>query len=99
VPIQGRQSGATIEVNPAAGDVRGVMRHEIVHALRDPALWGEPFGLFRREEWRALVRAARGDAALMKRVQDAYSDRPPLCQGSCPLLYFSSISQVGGIGR
>jgi methylase of polypeptide subunit release factors len=23
----------------------------------------------------------------------------PLCQGSCPLLYFSSISQVGGIGR
>jgi DNA replication protein DnaC len=25
--------------------------------------------------------------------------RNPLCQGSCPLLYFSSISQVGGIGR
>ena len=23
---------------------------------------------------------------------------PPLCQGSCPLLYFCSISQVGGIG-
>jgi len=23
----------------------------------------------------------------------------PLCQGSCPLVYFSSISQVGGIGR
>jgi hypothetical protein len=23
----------------------------------------------------------------------------PLCQGSCPLLYFSSIYQVGGIGR
>ena len=23
----------------------------------------------------------------------------PLCQGSCPLLHFSSISQVGGIGR
>ena len=22
----------------------------------------------------------------------------PLCQGRCPLLYFSSISQVGGIG-
>ena len=22
----------------------------------------------------------------------------PLCQGSCPLLYFCSISQVGGIG-
>jgi hypothetical protein len=25
--------------------------------------------------------------------------RPPLCQRSCPPLYFSSISQVGGIGR
>ena len=24
---------------------------------------------------------------------------PPLCQGSCPLLYFFCISQVGGIGR
>ena len=23
----------------------------------------------------------------------------PLCQGSCPPLYFSSISQVGGIGQ
>ena len=23
----------------------------------------------------------------------------PLCQRSCPPLYFSSISQVGGIGR
>ena len=25
--------------------------------------------------------------------------KAPLCQGSCPLLYFYSISQVGGIGR
>jgi len=25
--------------------------------------------------------------------------KTPLCQGSCPPLYFSSISQVGGIGR
>ena len=25
--------------------------------------------------------------------------RYPLCQGSCPLLYFYSISEVGGIGR
>ncbi len=28
-----------------------------------------------------------------------WGDDIPLCQGSCPLLYFSSISQVGGIGR
>jgi transposase len=32
------------------------------------------------------------------RVNDV-ARRHPLCQGSCPLLYFSSISQVGGIGR
>ena len=80
MPIQGRQSGATIEFNPAPGDVRGVMRHEIVHALRDPGLWGEPFGLFSREEWRALVRAARGDTAQMDVVQDAYSDSPASVQ-------------------
>ena len=33
---------------------------------------------------------------IMRRIQPAGR---PLCQGSCPLLYFSSISQVGGIGR
>jgi hypothetical protein len=28
-----------------------------------------------------------------------YLSAPPLCQRSCPPFYFSSISQVGGIGR
>ena len=28
----------------------------------------------------------------------AQRTRVPLCQGSCPPLYFSSIFQVGGIG-
>ncbi|GGE24354.1 Adenine-specific DNA methylase, N12 class [Gemmobacter megaterium] len=75
VPIQGRQRGALIELNPAARDARGVMRHEIVHALRDPDLWGQPYGLFTAEEWRALVRAARVDADLMARVERAYGDK------------------------
>ena len=29
---------------------------------------------------------------------ESYMNARPLCQGSCPLLYFCSISQVGGIG-
>ena len=80
VPIQGRQRGAMIEVNPAAGDARGVMRHEIVHALRDPDLWGASHGLFRPEEWRALVKAARSDADLMDKVRVAYRDRSEAVQ-------------------
>lgn len=74
VPIQGRQSGATIDVNPDSPDVVGVMRHEIVHALRDEGLWGRPYGLFTAPEWRALVKAARADKAIMARVEAAYSD-------------------------
>ena len=38
--------------------------------------------------------AADGSVVFRKKLT-----RVPLCQGSCPLLYFSSISQVGGIGR
>ncbi|MCO1498172.1 hypothetical protein, partial [Limosilactobacillus reuteri] len=56
IPIQGRQSGASIEVNPASPDgVIGVLRHEIIHALRDAGLWGGQFGLFTAEEWKGLV--------------------------------------------
>jgi N12 class adenine-specific DNA methylase len=80
VPIQGRQRGAQIEVNPAAPDARGVMRHEIVHALRDADLWGNPYGLFKPEEWRALVKAARADNDLMERVQRVYGDRSATVQ-------------------
>ena len=39
----------------------------------------------------SFIRNARAALSLRR-------GRPPLCQGSCPLLYFSSISQVGGIG-
>ena len=35
------------------------------------------------------------EALLGRRLYEHF----PLCQGSCPLLHFSSISQVGGIGR
>ena len=76
VPIQGRQIGNIIEVNPAAADgMVGVMRHEIVHALRDPALWDAPFGLFSRAEWLGLVNEAKADAALVAKIAEKYGDK------------------------
>ncbi|MFV0384552.1 hypothetical protein, partial [Paracoccus sp. (in: a-proteobacteria)] len=43
---------------------------------RDGGLWGKDYGLFTRDEWRALVRAARGDDAIRARVEAAYPDLP-----------------------
>ena len=74
-PIQGRQRGASIEVNPDSADgVVGTLRHEIVHALRDGELWGKPYGLFTQAEWQGLVAAARRDADLMARIERDYPD-------------------------
>jgi hypothetical protein len=75
IPIQGRQHGAGIEVNPAAPDgVLGVSRHEIVHALRDASLWGQPHGPFTPEEWKELVANARADKAVMALINRDYAD-------------------------
>jgi hypothetical protein len=73
-PILGRALGAAIDVNAAAADKLGVVRHELIHVLRDAALWGRPYGLFKPDEWRTLVRAARGDKARMQAIADAYPD-------------------------
>jgi len=55
----------------AIKDNRGkhVLNHEVIHALRD-------LGLFTDFEWRALVRAARSDKALMDRINRTYKDLP-----------------------
>lgn len=74
LPIEGRQRGARIEINEAAGDQLGTLRHEVVHVLRDEALWGKPFGLFTREEWKTLVAGARADKAIRARVERVYAD-------------------------
>ncbi len=74
-PIQGRQRGAQIEVNPDSADgVIGTLRHEIVHLLRDAGLWGKPYGLFTRAEWQGLVAAVRRNKALMERIDRMYPD-------------------------
>ncbi|MDO8983009.1 PLxRFG domain-containing protein [Cypionkella sp.] len=80
IPIQGRQAGAQIEISADSADPVGVMRHEIVHALRDESLWSKPYGLFTGVEWRTLVAAARGDVEIMARVEKAYSDKSPAVQ-------------------
>jgi N12 class adenine-specific DNA methylase len=104
-PIQGRQRGATIEVNPDSADgVVGTLRHEIVHALRDGELWGKPYGLFTQAEWQGLVAAARRDPALMARIERDYPDytKPEqLEEGVAELyrLWARNMDQRSGLGR
>ncbi|UFM64251.1 PLxRFG domain-containing protein [Paracoccus sp. MA] len=74
VPVTGSYRGGAITVDAGAADPRHVMRHEIIHALRDAALWGRRYGLFTPEEWRVLARAARSSATLRRAVETAYAD-------------------------
>lgn len=75
--IQGRYRNGRIEVNAAAPDgALGVARHEVVHALRDPDLWGAPYGAYTQNEWRELVRVARGRDDLRNQVRERYQDAP-----------------------
>lgn len=77
VPIMGRYKAGGIDIRQDVADPRGVLFHEIIHALRDGALWGKPYGLFSQTEWQALVKAARADEKLMERVRVAYKDATP----------------------
>ncbi|WP_078541243.1 PLxRFG domain-containing protein [Thioclava sp. DLFJ5-1] len=74
IPVRGRYQGGTIEVSASSPDAAHTMRHELIHALRDETLWGEPYGMFSRDEWRALVDYTRKDKELSARVADVYSD-------------------------
>jgi N12 class adenine-specific DNA methylase len=66
-----------IRADAVAGPIP-TLRHEIIHALRDAALWGRDYGLFTREEWRALVRSARADKAAVKDVDARYPNLPEI---------------------
>lgn len=72
--IEGRATGRLIEVASSDADPYGAFDHEIIHVLRDPSIWDREFGLFTRDEWRALIRAARADRALMSRIKSTYPD-------------------------
>lgn len=75
-PILGRFNAGRGDIEVAIGnDTRGVMRHEIVHALRSEKLWNKPFGLFTAPEWRELARAARAEPGIVASVMERYADR------------------------
>lgn len=76
VPALGAYRGGEIRVNDRAADPAHTTRHEIIHALRDAALWDSPYGLFSQDEWRALVKAVRGNEALRRAVDRAYPELP-----------------------
>jgi len=58
----------------------GVMRHEIIHALRSENLWNRPGGLFTPAEWRGLVKAARAEPEIVASVIQRYKDQPTAMQ-------------------
>lgn len=62
-----------IRILRPGGNWKHTLDHEIIHALRDPSLWGRRHGLFDAAEWHALVKAARADEAISARVKAAYS--------------------------
>lgn len=72
--LDGQQAGNIISVSYDAADPVATINHEIVHVLRDQAVWDKPYGLFTREEWQALVAAARADKKLMAKIEAAYPD-------------------------
>lgn len=69
-------AGIQVRAGAEVGEI-GVMRHEIIHALRSESLWGRPFGLFTGPEWRALAMAAKADAGIRKNVLSRYPDLSP----------------------
>jgi N12 class adenine-specific DNA methylase len=74
VALDARQRGRLIQVALDADDPTGALNHEIIHMLRDPELWGAPYGLFTKAEWQSLVRASRSERRTMARVKAQYPD-------------------------
>lgn len=74
VRVLGSYRAGEIRVSSDAADHGHVVRHEIVHALRDAKLWGRDYGLFTQSEWQALASAARGDVARREAIEAAYPD-------------------------
>ena len=74
VDLDARQIGRLIQVALDSADALGALNHEIIHLLRDPDLWGRPYGLFTRAEWQALVRQSRREKGITSRVARDYPD-------------------------
>ena len=72
--VTGSYLGGVIRIIRPGGNWKHTLDHEIIHALRDPSLWGARYGMFTAEEWHALVKAARADKGIRDRVTAAYGD-------------------------
>ena len=70
-----QDGGIQVRSGSKAGVV-GILRHEIIHALRDANLWGKSHGLFMAREWEALERAAYADLAIRDSVLERYGPGP-----------------------
>lgn len=62
--LDGYFINGTIGVALDANDPVGVARHEVIHALRDPKVFGGTHGAFTKAEWQTLVRTARKAKAI-----------------------------------
>jgi hypothetical protein len=51
----------------------GVLHHELIHLLRDPAYWGNDYGLFTQAEWRTLVARAKSHPDIAPRIRQLYA--------------------------
>jgi hypothetical protein len=67
----GSYARGVVSILRAGSGWRHTLNHEIIHALRDPALWNGEYGLFTQAEWRALVRASRRSS-----IRDAVAADP-----------------------
>lgn len=72
--LDGYCINGTIGVALDADDAVGVARHEVIHALRDPKVFGGTHGAFSKAEWQTLVRAACKNKALRDRIARNYAD-------------------------
>lgn len=68
------KGGITMKAEGSTDGMLGVARHEIIHALRDHQRWGRQYGLFTGPEWKALVRAARGNKEVVAAIKENYPD-------------------------
>lgn len=76
--LNGLYQDGAITVDALMDDVEviGAVRHELIHALRDPEIWGKPYGLFTKQEWDTLVAAARERPDIVNFVEANYADQP-----------------------